>query len=168
MAIGEIIGITKEVIGLFTGPQPTPEQQKQKAGVWYNMLMDWSKNQPDTNTFITRWQSRLPFKQNSTKDRFMINNIAGRSFESVQDVLVDKINDELIKGGLQTVGKDAILSGMNATGNALSSAVSPTSGGVTSIPDFSQPGMDKNNSMFIVWGLAAIGLAVGLWNVFKK
>lgn len=168
MAIGAIISSGIGIVtDIFNRTKPSPAEQKAKAGVWYDMLRDWTKNTPSESTFISRWQSRLPFRQSGTKSNFMNNEIRSNTFEGVQDVLVGKINDELLKGGLPSLSKPEVLAGMNTGGQINASAVLPTTGSVTSGLDSLNPSMqDKNRNVFYVAGLAVIALIIGL--VFRS
>jgi len=110
----ESIELIKEVTGIFKQPDPTPAQQRAKAGVWYSMLQDFVINEPSSQELANRWRDQLPFQQKSTKQRFMQNNIIGRPYDVIVQNLVDKINDELVKGNFAPQSKTAILSGMGA------------------------------------------------------
>jgi len=158
MPISEIIGIASEVIGFLKPKQPTPAEQKQKAGVWYSMLENWVKDTPSNAAFISRWQNLLPFKQSSTKNRFMSENILNRSFEYVQDVLVNKINDELVKGGLAILGKESILAGINGGKSINPIAVNPTGGTVTSSLLPATGTQEKNKN--VLFGLVLFAVAI--------
>jgi len=131
MAITEAIEGVKAVIGLFED-DPSPEEQRAKAGVWYNMLDDWVNNQPQTsNSFGSKWVDLLPFRQKKTKERFIQENINNQSSNAIISTLVRKINDELIKGGFPMQSQSAILAGMGSTG-----AVADSSGSVSSSGGF--------------------------------
>lgn len=110
----EGVQLVKELTGLFKGPDPTPEQQRAKAGVWYSMLQDFVLNEPSSQELSNRWRDQLPFKQKSTKQRFMQNHIIGRNTDDIINTLVDKINDELMKGGFNIQNRETILTGMGA------------------------------------------------------
>ena len=118
MPIGEIIGLGVSVVSnLLQKPEPTPEEQKAKAGVWYSMLQDWLLNTQDSYSFANKWVNQLPFSQNKTKSRFMDNNIRGKSSAMIIDNLVGKINDELVKGRFPSLSKDVIISGITGGGS---------------------------------------------------
>lgn len=112
--LSEAVGLITDISGIFKGKEPTPEEQKQKAGVWYKMLQDFVLNNRSSQQLASLWRDQLPFAQKSTKQRFMNNNIVGKSNDFIINVLVGKINDELIKGGFQAITKETILSGMGA------------------------------------------------------
>ena len=78
------------------------------------MLQDFVLKDRTPLQLATAWKDQLPFAQKSTKQRFMDNNIIGKSYEEIVNVLVQKINDELVKGGFSSITKEAILLGMGA------------------------------------------------------
>lgn len=128
MPIGAVIttgiSLVSGVVDLFK-KEPTPEEQQQKAGVWYNMLADWVHNQPqDSYKFGARWKDLLPFKQSGTKSDFINNNINGKSYDSIVNTLCGKINDELVKGGFPKLSNKAILDGMQAGNQGIISSAS--------------------------------------------
>lgn len=175
MVIDDVISLGGEIIGLFTPREPTPEEQKAKAGVWYNMLSDWVNNQPqDSVTFGAKWKDFLPFAQSKTKTSFINNNINGKSYDSIVNTLVGKINDELVKGGFPRMSKDAILTGMGAGGS-----VADTSGGLSisggDILTGSAPlgeaenAKESKNFFLIMLGVVFVGLiAIINFTDFKK
>jgi hypothetical protein len=171
MAIGEAISFATNLIGSFIPDPPTPEEQRKKAGVWYNMFIDWNRNKPSNEAFISTWQNMLPFRQTKTKKNFMNNQIRGKSFDEVANVLIDKINDELIKGGLPRVSKDMVLDGVGISGGSVSGSgmnvnrVSPGLGESSFISD-DPNGDTESKSFFLFAGLGAIALAIGLFNLF--
>lgn len=176
MVIDDAIGLVTGVVGLFTPKEPTPQEQKAKAGVWYNMLSDWEHNQPqDSYEFGAKWKNLLPFAQTNTKTNFINNNINGKSFSQIEQVLVDKINDELIKGGFPMMSKDSILSGMGVGGGvADTSGGLSTSGGVnlggTPAPlGEAENAKESKNFFLIVLGVVFVGLIVIInFTNFKK
>lgn len=108
--------ITATAVTLFNaaknifGQKVTPEQQAQKAGVWGAMLTDFLANERMTGYELgQKWVSQLPFSQNSTKTRFVAENLNNQSRDYIINHLVQKINDELSKGNMPTVTKQQLL-----------------------------------------------------------
>ena len=176
MPIADIISLGQDVIGLFQGKEPTPEEQRKKAGVWNNMLKDWTSEDravSDTYPFASKWESRLPFSQKGTKRDFMNNEIKGKDSETVINTLVEKVNDELTKGGFSPLSRSSILAGMSTGGSVFSSmsnsanTASPLIGQISK--DVSAP-IDKgeSNKYFIVTVLLGIAAFILIWTNIKK
>ena len=170
----EAIGIAKDAIQIFKPKEPTPEEQKQKAGVWYRMLQDFVINQRTPNQLATAWRDQLPFAQKATKQRFMDNNIIGKSNDEIINTLVAKINDELIKGGFSSLSRNDILSGMGAgVDSVLPSNSSKISAGAGSsgsgLLDDIERVTDVNESRNYFYAGALLLVAVGVfaWSKIK-
>lgn len=138
MAVGAVLGtgitLVGQAIDAFKPKEPTPEEQKAKAGVWYSMLQNWVTVQPQSSeSFGSKWVDMLPFAQKSTKQRFISENISGKSYDYIISVLVGKINDELVKGGFSPVSESSVLAGMGAGDNVVNTAKSASVTPSTSI-----------------------------------
>ncbi len=97
------------------GKKTTQAQAREKAGVWYQMLNTLVKNNSMTGEQLAKmYIGKLPFRQKKTKERFMHNNIIGKSRTSIVNHLVQKINEELTKATppLPTMTKVELLGGM--------------------------------------------------------
>lgn len=158
MAIDTILGTVNTIIGLIDKP-PTPEEQRAKAGVWYNMLDDWINNQPQTSiAFGDRWETFLPFKQKSTKRRFIQNNIDNKSDNMIRRTLIDKINDELVKGGFTKMSDSSILSGMGGGGGILDTSSSAGSSSTLSLSpgnDLQPNDIQESKTFFYIMAIVA-------------
>jgi len=170
----EGIQLIREVTGLFQQPEPTPAQQKSKAGVWYNMLQDLVVNEPSSQVLAARWRDQLPFSQKSTKQRFMDNNIVGRPTEIIISTLVDKINDELIKGGFAAQNRETILSGMGANSMITTEPAGqkPVSSGLPTPKQTDFGAIDDSNSkesqmFFVIIGILILTAGVITWVFWK-
>jgi hypothetical protein len=120
MPIADIIGIVQTGIGLFNN-EPSPEERKQKAGVWYQILGDWvSDTTQDTNRFADKWQDFLPFKQSGTKASFMRDAVRGQSSDMIINNFVRKINDQYSAAGLPPVTRAQVLAQMGYSGGVQS------------------------------------------------
>jgi hypothetical protein len=167
MAISEIIEGGKAIVGLFED-DPSPEEQRAKAGVWYNMLDDWVNNQPQNSTsFGSKWVDLLPFRQKKTKERFIAENINNKSNNDIVTTLVGKINDELVKGGFPMQSQSAILAGMGAGGVVGdTSGSSSSSGGFTALKTSGSLGgetmedVNEGRTFFYVVALAVVAVLV--------
>ena len=151
---------------IFKKDEPTPEEQAEKGRVWYKMLRDFVVNERTPLELATAWRDQLPFAQKSTKQRFVDNQIIGKSREEIINNLVGKINNELLKGGFSSVSKETILSGMGASVLSTDSLVgtAPVSAGLSSdifITDKSV-GDTKESGIYFIVG-AVLLLAVGLF-----
>ena len=122
------VSLLKGVATLFQAKEPTPEEQKAKAGVWYRMLQYYVTKDVSDKTLRIAFLNQLPFKQKSTKERFFDNNIMGQSKNHIIDVLIEKINDELVKGGFTSLTRNDILSGMGVSDFGSSSGTTSTIG----------------------------------------
>ncbi len=170
-----ITGLTSLAGQIFKKDEPTPEEQAEKGRVWYKMLRDFVVNEVSPEQLANAWRDQLPFAQKSTKQRFMENNIIGKSREEIINNLVGKINDELLKGGFGSVSKETILSGMGANVLSTDSLVgtAPVSAGLSSdifITDKSVGDTKESGIYFIVGAvlLLAVGLFVFLFLKRKK
>lgn len=164
MPIDAILGLVQTGIDLFV-KEPTPEEQRAKAGVWYNMLDDWVNNQPQTSiAFGDKWESLLPFSSKSTKRRFIENWIDNKSDAAIKSALVGKINDELVKGGFTRMSSDSILAGIGAGDQVLdtSSSGSSTSPlGGQSLADLFTPGdVEESKTFFYIMAIVASAVLV--------
>lgn len=171
MPIAEVISGVITGIELLRPKEPTPEEQKQKAGVWYRMLQNWvSDVNQDTIVFGSRWVDQLPFSQRGTRERFIQNNITGQSSDTIINTLVGKINDELIKGGFSTVSREVVLSGMGIGGAVSDSSVNTAvSGGLVtddSAPFATMQDVNESKTFFYVMALVASGALIA-WYSFR-
>lgn len=161
----EIVELIPDVIGIFKPKEPTPEEQKQKAGVWYKMLQDFVLNEPTPDALANSWRDQLPFKQKSTRRRFVDNNIRNQSTDVIIDVLVGKINDELVKGGFAAISKTAILSGMGVSGLTVESPAGLSAVNAGVVDDSlgsSFEGTDANESRIYFYAIGLIALFAGV------
>ncbi len=176
-AIAIVDSIFRTVTNIF-GEKVTPEAQRAKAGVWGAMLQEFLLNPQMTGAELAvKWKSSLPFKESGTKDRFVQNNLIGQSREYITNHLVEKINDEYIKGGIPPIDINTILS------NVSSPSILPTNSDISpvfpvqtnypspvtqneylhaSVPQTVNAGM--NNSLLVVGGVAVVGLTLALLN----
>lgn len=107
--ISEIRGTIKDVSGLFQ-EKVTPEAQKAKASTWFQMVEEMLRNPNMTGAQLgAKYESRLPYKQRSTKRRFVANHLNGKPREYVISHLLDKVNDERRKGNLPEWSKQDVL-----------------------------------------------------------
>lgn len=163
------VGIVGTIIDLFHN-EPTPEEQKAKAGVWYKMLEDWVHNKPDSYAFATKWKDFLPFAEKRTKEDFLNNNIRGKSYDFVVNVLVGKINDELKKGGFTPLDKEEILQGMGAGSGIIDSSLNTSTSGnlpLSPITTIDTVGArEESKTFFYIMSLLAVSAAV-LWISFR-
>ncbi len=112
-AVQVVTSIFPSVINMF-GQQVSPQEQAQKAGVWGNMLQEFLLNPNMPGEVLGRtWKDQLPFRQSSTKSRFVSNNLTGKSRNFIIGHLIEKINDEFVKAGLPTISKDRIMANFN-------------------------------------------------------
>jgi hypothetical protein len=129
------------------------------------MLQDFVLNDPTPTALAASWRDQLPFSQKSTKQRFMDNNIIGKSSDFIIDVLVGKINDELIKGGFTPISKTAILAGMGVTGLTVESptGLSAVNSGVVD-DKLGSPieGADANESRMYFFVIGLVALTAGV------
>lgn len=176
MIIEEVTGAIKLVTGLFQGKEPTPQEQQAKAGVWYAMLKDWTsenRTAQDSFAFGSKWQSKLPFSQNSTKRNFIANNIAGKESNFIISTLCGKINDELIKGGYDPLSDSAILAGMGR-GQSIADQTKTTSVNASpllgSIPDTSDniAGNQESKMYFIITILLSVAGLILIFSSRRK
>jgi hypothetical protein len=174
MPIGDIIGIAQTAIGLFNN-EPSPEERRQKAGVWYQILGDWVRDvNQDSNQFADKWQDFLPFKQSGTKKSFMRDAVRGKSSDQIIDNFVRKINDQYSAAGMPPVTRFQVLSQMGYSGGVQSSAQStPVSGGVnltgtaSGLPAGSVDEVQESKTFFYVMALIASAVLIFVFS-FKK
>lgn len=169
----EAVGLTKELIQIFTPKEPTPEEQKAKAGVWYRMLQDFVINKRTPDALAAAWRDQLPFAQKSTKQKFVDNNIKGKDYDSIVNTLIGKINDELVKGGFDAMPTSTILEGMGAGANSVQpsnmakiSAISNTGYPIQDLEPVTAANESRN--YFYAGALLLIGIGVFAWSIFKK
>ena len=168
-----ITGLTSLAGQIFRKDEPTPEEQAEKGRVWYKILRDFIVNQRTSQQLASAWVDQLPFAQKSTKQRFMDNNIIGKSRDEIINALVGKINDELLKGGFDSVSKETILSGMGA---GVLSAESPASLGAVSaglssdifLPDKSVEEAKESRIFFFVGAVLLLTVGVFVFLFFKR
>ena len=112
--IAAIPVLFKSITNIF-GQKVTPEAQAQKAGVWGAMLTEFLTNTSMTGAELgQKWQNQLPFKQSGTKSDFVRDRLNGKSRSSIIDHLVQKINDELVKGKLPGITKAELMNNFYA------------------------------------------------------
>lgn len=164
MPIDSILSIINTGIGLLQN-EPTPEEQRAKAGVWYSMLDSWVNDQPQTSiAFGDRWENLLPFSSKSTKKRFIENNIDNKSDSQIKRVLIDKINDELVKGGFTRMTDSSVLSGIGGGSNVLDSSDSLSSTNpleTQTLSDLSTPDeISEGKTFFYIMAIVASAVLV--------
>jgi|GEM_PF-6246707 len=168
-----ITGVISLASQIFKKDEPTPEEQAEKGRVWYKMLRDFVVNERTPQQLASTWRDQLPFAQKSTKQRFVENNIIGKSRDEIINALVGKINDELLKGGFDSVSKETILSGMGA---GVLSAESPASLGAVSaglssdifLPDKSVEEAKESRIFFFVGAVLLLTVGVFVFLFFKR
>lgn len=108
--LGDLLGSAGDVISLFKKKEATPEEQRAKAGVWYEMIETFLSDDNMTgNTLGQMYESRLPFSQKSTKKRFISDHLNGKARTYIIKHLIQKVNDELTKGGFKAVSEKDLL-----------------------------------------------------------
>ena len=103
----------------------------------------------------------------------MDNNIIGKSREEIINTLVGKINDELLKGGFDSVSKETIFAGMGA--GVLSAGgpagVEPISSGLSSdiiLTDKSIGEKKESRIYFIVGGVLLLTVGGFVFLFFRR
>lgn len=174
MAIfSEAVGLVNEVVTIFKPKEPTPEEQRKKAGTWYLVLQDFLLNDPTPAKLADDWTGQLPFAQKSTKVRFMSDHIRNNTPDNIVNVLVGKINDELVKGGFRRTPKADILEGMgvgDAVGSSPSGLAVVSASTVPTLGPTDEPNdkeVNESQKYFFALGILIIIVGVFTWLFWK-
>ena len=109
-----------------------------------------------------------------TKQRFLEQNITGRTRDQIINTLVGKINDELLKGGFAAQNREAIITGMG--GNTMITTApagqQPVSAGVAGPKQVDFGMIDDSNGpeskmYFVVIGILLLTVGVITWIFYK-
>ncbi len=118
--------IVSGVVSIFStimdrnGRRVSPDEQYQKAGVWGAMLTEISVDSSMTgDQLASKWKDILPFRKPKTKDNFVNNQLRGKSRDQIIDHLVEKVNDEMRKGGFPELTKEQMYANLASSGGVI-------------------------------------------------
>ena len=173
--LADVVSLVNLGHDIFTANEPTPEEQKEKGRVWYAMLQDFIVNHRTSTDLANIWRDQLPYDQKNTKKRFIKNHIIGKPTDQIVDVLVSKINDELVKGNFPRLSKEAILSGMGASSGIVStpSGTGPISAGTGQSGSFfdaagTETDINEGRVYFYALGIIVLGVGGFTWFFFRS